>query len=172
MATWTTTVTNKGTELQAKQVSGAKILFTRIVTSTDIVYVTKLKEQTAINNIKQTLSMASVSVTGNQYVLKVLLSNNNLSESYNLSQIGFYANDPDEGEILFAIAQIDTVRNIPSYNDAPGFGIEFAFTFQNANNATIEITPDMASYMVREDIEDLVDSKISDSVELGPDITE
>lgn len=172
MATWTTTVTKKGTELQAKQVSGSKILFTRIVTSTDSVYVTKLKEQTAINNIKQTLSMASVTVTGNQYVLKVLLSNNNLSESYNLSQIGFYANDPDEGEILFAIAQIDKVRIIPDSENSPGFGIEFAFTFQNANNATIEITPDMASYMVREDIEDLVDSKISDSVELGPDITE
>lgn len=172
MATWNTTVTNKGTALQAKQVNGAKITFTRVVTSADSVHVTKLKEQTGINNIVQTLSMAGVTVKDNQYVLKVFLANDELTESYNLSQIGFYSTDPDEGEILFAIAQIDTVRQIPDYNSAPGFGIEFAFTFQNTNNATIEITPDLASYMVREDIEDLIDSKIADSLEPGADITE
>lgn len=174
MATWNTTITNKGTALQAKQVSGAKISFTKVVSGSGSVPVTNLKEQTAVSNIAQTLSMENVKLNGNQYTIKVFLTNNNLSTEYILSQIGFYATDPDEGEILFAIAQIDSdsAKIIPSRTDAPGYGIEFAFTFQNANNAEIEITPDLAGYMTREEVEQLVSDSVDAFIELGTDIEE
>ena len=166
-ATWNTTVTNKGIALQAKQVSGATISFTRVVSGSGSVATTNLKEQTAVSSIEQTLSVESLKVLDGKYVIKIILSNDDLTDEYNLSQIGFYATDPDEGEILFAISQIDEKKKIPTGASTPGYSIEFAFTFQNSNNATIVINPDMAGYVTREEIEDLVNA-----VELGPDITE
>lgn len=167
MATWSTTVTNKGLELQAKQVGGATISFTRVVCGSGIVSIVDLKNQTAVTDIKQTLSVEGIKIEGSKYIIGVILSNSSVTTEYNLSQIGFYATDPDEGEILFAISQIDTVKKIPTSESSPGYSIEFAFTFQNSNNATIEINPDMAGYVTREEVEDL-----ASSVDIGPDITD
>ena len=36
-------------------------------------------------------------------IIPVLLENRGLKESYELWQVGFYAEDPDEGEVLFTI---------------------------------------------------------------------
>lgn len=168
MATWTTTVTNKGIELQSKQVLGATISFTRVVSGSGSVPVVNLKEQTSISNIKSTLTVENLKVKGSEYVISTLLSNKGLESEYNLSQIGIYANDPGNGEILFAIAQIDTPKKIPSETSSPGYNIEFAFTFKNDNGTNIVITPDVAGYMTRGQVEELLDSMI----ELGDDITE
>jgi len=34
---------------------------------------------------------------------------------------GFYAEDPDEGEILFCLAQASQAKNIPWEAESPGF---------------------------------------------------
>lgn len=169
---WNTTITNKGLALQAKQVDGATIKFTRVVSGSGSVSVESLKEQTAVSVIAQTLSVEGIEILENTYTIKVMLSNKTLSSAYYLSQIGFYATDPDEGEILFAIAQIDESRKVPANADSPGYGIQYSFTFKNSNNATIEITPDMSGYMTREAVEKLVSAAIADITEAGADITE
>ena len=165
---WVTTVTNKGIALQTKQVAGATISFTRIVGGSGSVPVVNLKEQTSISNIKSALSIEGLKIKGNEYVITALLSNIGLSSEYYLSQIGIYANDPDNGEILFAIAQIDTPKKIPNESSSPGYNIEFAFTFKNENGAELTIIPDMAGYMTRGQIEELIDS----TVEIAADIEE
>lgn len=158
MATWSVTVTNKGIALQTKQVNGATISFTRVVSGSGSVSIVNLKEQTAVKSIVQTLSMESLKVLDDTFKITVLLSNAEVTEGYNLSQIGFYATDPDEGEILFAIGQIDTPRAIPTNDDSPGYCLEFAFTFQNSNNVTIEITPDMSAYVTMNVVNDVVEN--------------
>lgn len=158
MATWSVTVTNKGIALQTKQVNGATISFTRVVSGSGSVSIVNLKEQTAVKSIVQTLSMESLKVLDDTFKITVLLSNAEVTEGYNLSQIGFYATDPDEGEILFAIGQIDTPRAIPTNEDSPGYCLEFAFTFQNSNNVTIEITPDMSAYVTMNVVNDVVEN--------------
>ena len=42
-----------------------------------------------------------------------MLENLGLQQSYNLCQVGFYAEDPDEGEILFCLAQASHEKYIP-----------------------------------------------------------
>lgn len=158
MATWSVTVTNKGIALQTKQVNGATISFTRVVSGSGSVSIINLKDQTAVSGIVQTLSMESLRILDDNYKITVLLSNAELTKGYNLSQIGFYAMDPDEGEILFAIGQIDTPKAIPTDSDSPGYCLEFAFTFQNSNNATIEITPDMSAYVTMNVVNDVVEN--------------
>lgn len=164
MATWNTTITNKGLALLTKQVAGSTLTFTKIASGSGTVPIVNLKEQTAVSNIKQTLANEGIIVDGNQYTITVILSNTSVTTSYNLSQIGIYATDPDEGEILFAIAQIDEPRKIPTSDNSPGFSLEFAFTFNNSAGVDVEITPTFAGYATREELDNMI--------ELGSDITE
>lgn len=171
-STWNMTVTNKGIALQAKQVTGSTLAFTRVVTGTAITPLVRLKELTSISNIKQTVPVTSITVEDNTFVIKALLSNNNLFLSYNLSQIGFYANDPDDGEILYAVAQIDEPRAIPSASSAPGFNIEFYFTFEKSQSTDVTIDIDPAGLVTVEVVEDMIENAITEMLEAGPTITE
>jgi hypothetical protein len=164
MATWNTTITNKGLSLLTKQVAGSTLTFTKIVSGSGTVPIVNLKEQTAVSNIKQTLANEGIIVDGQQFTITVILSNTSVTTSYNLSQIGIYATDPDEGEILFAIAQIDEPRKIPTSDNSPRFSLEFAFTFNNSAGVDVEITPTFAGYATREELTNMI--------ELGTDITE
>ena len=148
---FTAVVTNKGRILQNKQVDGATIQFTRVVSSASVVPVVNLRDQTAIASIKQTLTVQFIKQNpGEQaYTIQVLLDNTNLTTAYNLSQIGFYAKDPDDGEILFAIAQLDTVKKIDSYNDMPGYTLEMNFKFKNSNDANVTMEFDANGLMTR-----------------------
>ena len=83
-------------------------------------------------------------------------------------QVGFYATDPQEGEILFALAQIDTAKAIPSKDDSPGYAIEFTFTFENSSDANIDISLDTSGFAMLDTVTELID----DTVELGQDITD
>lgn len=172
MAVWNNTVTNKGIALQTKQLNGAPISFTRVVAGSGVVPVLNLKEQTGISEIKQNLTVERLTIGDGVYTINVLLANNTLTSGYNLSQIGFYATDPDEGEILFAICQIDHVKPIPTSSEAPGYNIEFAFTFKNTNNATVEITPDLAGLATIGEVKKLIAENAGADIELAEDITE
>lgn len=164
MATWNTTITNKGLSLLTKQVAGSTLVFTKIVSGSGSVPIVNLKEQTDVSNIKQTLENEGIVVEDNQYTITTILSNKSVTEAYNLSQIGIYANDPDDGEILFSIAQIDETRKIPTNENSPGFSLEFSFTFNNESGTNVEITPSLAGYVTREEL--------SNMIELGTDIEE
>ena len=156
MAKWTATVTNKGIALQSKQVKGSTLSFTKVLGGAGTVELVNLKEQTAVSNIKQTISVESIRTKAAEYTITVLLSNSGINTGYKLSQIGFYAIDPDEGEILFAIAQADTPESVPSATDAEGFCLEFAFTFKNSNEAAVNITVDLAGYVSSGEIQQLM----------------
>lgn len=158
MATWNSVKTDKGLALESKMVSGATLSITKCLSGTGMVPVVNLHSQTAVSGIKQTLSMESAIVSNNQFSIRSLLTNLSLSSGYNLSQIGFYATDPDEGEILYAIAQIDTPKAIPSATDSPGYAIQFTFTFENSADATINISLDTSGFATVKIVEDMIAS--------------
>lgn len=170
--TWTMTVTNKGLALQAKQVTGSTISFTRVVTGTAVTSLVHLKELTSISNIKQTVPVSSITVSDNTFTIKALLTNNGLSSSYDLSQIGFYATDPDDGEILYAVAQISEPKEMPKASDSPGYSIEFYFKFDKSQETNVTVEIDPAGFVTVEIAEDIVDGAISEMLEAGPTITE
>lgn len=171
-ASWNMTVTNKGIALQTKQVTGSTLAFTRVVTGTAVTPLVRLKELTEISNIKQTVPVTSITVEDNTFVIRALLSNNDLFLSYNLSQIGFYATDPDDGEILYAVAQIDEPRAIPSTSAAPGFNIEFSFTFEKSQSTDVTIDIDPSGLLTVAEGERIIDNKLDLMLEAGPTITE
>ena len=165
---WICVKTDKGLALEAKTVAGATIALTRCVSGAGNVATVDLRKQTSVSLIKQTLSIQSIKVDGNKYSIRAVLTNVSLATGYDMYQVGFYATDPQEGEILFALAQIDQAKPIPSKDDSPGYAIEFTFTFENSGDANIDISLDTSGFAMIDTVEEMID----DTVELGSDITD
>lgn len=169
MGTWISTVTNKGYALQAKLLSTDKLNVTRVVSGSGSCAVTQLINQTAVTNIKQELTLDSLGYdTYGNARLKVILSNIGLTSGYDVSQIGIYATDPDEGEILYAIAQADEAEPIPSISEQPnGFycAWDFSLTYSNAQNVNVTIDPSNAISREAADLRYIQLAKIGEGLE-------
>lgn len=165
---WNCVKTDKGLALEAKTIAGATVALTKCVSGSGKVSVVDLRQQTAVSNQKQDLSLQSINIDGSKYSIRTVLTNTSLNAGYSLYQIGFYATDPQEGEILFALAQLDTAKAIPSKDESPGYAIEFTFTFENSGAANIDISLDTSGFVMLGTVEDMID----DTVELGTDITD
>ena len=99
-------ITNKGLALQAKLIAGTTLTITRAVIGTGYVTPGLLAQQTAVTNERQELtSGAATYPSKGMCALPLRLSNAGLDEGYTAKQVGIYAMDPDEGEILYFIAQ-------------------------------------------------------------------
>ena len=108
-----------------------------------------LINKTALKAQKQTFPLTTVTVQNqtNVYV-KFIMSNNqesgNLRNGYYVKEVGIFAQDPDEGEILYAIAI--GVENqwdyMPAYNDLlpSTITVDFLTEVANADQVTI-VTP-------------------------------
>lgn len=154
MAVLTTIVTNKGLTLQNKQVQGADLILTKAVSGSSSVSLVDLRNQTEVKSIEQTLVIESLKQDASEhsYTLLVRLDNQGLEKAYQLRQIGIYANDPDEGEILFALAQLDVAKTIGSEAEAPGYTLQVNFVFQNNNEANIVVNYDDSKFVTREGV--------------------
>jgi hypothetical protein len=71
------------------------------------------------------------------------LNNTALVTGYTVNTIGLYAIDPDDGEILYAVARATQAGYMPPYNSITSSGILFDFvvTVGNATNVTVTINP-------------------------------
>ena len=141
-------VTNKGLALQAKLIAGTTLTITKAVTGAGTVAANKLKEQTAVTSQKQTMVFRDVTINGDgRCSVPVYLTNENLTVGYTATQIGIYAQDPDDGEILFFICQAEagTGTPVPSAYENPGFNAEWNFNFQYGQADTVSVTVDPAN---------------------------
>lgn len=147
MDTWENRViTAKGLALQTKLFAGNTLTITRAVTGTGYVTPALLKDQTAVSGEKQTLEFRNKTYPEeSKCALPCRLSNQGLAEGYTAMQVGIYANDPDEGEILYAIAQATSGEGtvVPSETESPGFVAEwqFIFGFGQADSVELSVSP-------------------------------
>lgn len=150
-------ITKKGLALQAKTMTGGTVKITSVKTGSGVVPVGSLEDQTAVSSIEQTCTIRSIKSDPDDVytaVAEIMLSNKGLSASYGLNQVGFYANDPDSGEILYAIAQATTAKEIPSESEMPGYSLvwHFYFNLSSEINMAAEVTPaDLVSVEMLED---------------------
>lgn len=156
MSVWTNTITNNGMRLLNTSLRGETVKITRAVSGSNSVSVGTLVQQTTIEQVKQNLDL-QVSKTGSDGSIEipVILTNKGLGESYNLGQIGLYAEDKTEGEILFAIAQLSEKKKIPSEAESTGYTVEFLFKFKLSNEAEIHVDSP-SSFVTMETVEILV----------------
>ncbi len=156
-------ITDKGNALQTKLIKGNSLKITRMVTGSGTVPIALLPRQTAVSAIKQNLeyNISTYPETG-KCKIKTLISNDNLTEGYNCTQLGFYAEDPDEGEILYLIAQASDSKGIsvPSATEMPGFSSEWDFYFQYGQADNVQISVDPTSYLTEEQLINWADQNI------------
>lgn len=139
-------ITVKGLSLLAKLVEGNTLAITKAETGEGYVTPGLLSQQTSVLAPKQTLTFRGVSYPEDgRCKLTCFLTNDDLATGYTASQVGIYANDPNEGEILFCIMQAISGKgaDIPSKLEMPGFSSEWAvyFKYGQADGVTITVDP-------------------------------
>lgn len=140
MNIWESTVlTDKGAALQAKLVDGQTLQITRVMTGATKVPVVNLRQQTSVTDGGKEITLQPCRIEGDQMVVPVLLENKELEMGYDLWQVGIYAHDPDEGEILYCLAQASEAKHIPSFAEGPGFSITWDFCFKTSNTAPFDV---------------------------------
>lgn len=157
MAVWKDgALTNDGLALQAKMVAGSVLTITRIVSGAGVVPVADLQDQTAVTGPRKELSAEPIVINSNaQAEIPVLLENNGVTTAYTAYQIGFYAMDPDKGEILYFISQDATGEPIPTETDSPRFSVSWTFIVGYGNASQITIIIDPKTYITYETAMDL-----------------
>lgn len=162
MNTWANAViTTKGLALLSKLVAGNTLAITKAVTGSGTVTVGTLQNQTAVSDIKQTLTFSEVTYPSNgKCALSCSLNNDDLTTGYTANQVGIYATDPDEGEILFFIAQATTGTVIPSETEMPGYSAEWTFYFQYGQADSVSVTVDPAAAVTQAKMEAYIASTI------------
>lgn len=112
-----TEVVDMGLALMSK--SGNQIEFTRVETGAGI-YSTgeDVSKMTELRDMRQEFPIMSIKNYATYAEIKFVISNQELSETYLHTEIGIYANDPDVGEILYALccATSENAEKIQKYN--------------------------------------------------------
>ena len=159
-------ITNKGLGLLSKLVKGHTLSITRAETGAGYVDPDLLAQQTAVSDPMQALTFSAVSYPEEgKCVIPCRLTNEEITTSYIARQIGLYAMDPDEGEILFYITQVekeDGGTGIPSKKLIPSYTSTWnlVILYGMADGVTLEVDP--ADNVSRDEMHDYVDSAMNE----------
>lgn len=149
--------TSKGQQLLVKSATEMyDVKFTKICIS-DMVYTeNQLESLTILDDIRQTGTISKISRVDSTIKVETVLTNTNLSNGYYMRTLGLYANDPDEGEILYA-ACVATDDNcyMPPYSGISSTGIYINMYQTVGNTSNISLEVDSGAYATIGDIEEL-----------------
>lgn len=103
-----TVLTRQGKALQAKAQTGVKLEFTRVGLGDSLLpNGAILGDMTALISPQKTLPIKDIAVIGDGTSrIRVLISNTDLSVGFFIREIGVFALDPDDGEILYSIVNV------------------------------------------------------------------
>ena len=139
MPNWKSLIlTQKGADLQAKAEIGRVLEFTCIKVGSGILSQgEKLEELTDLVKVEQVLGIADkVFEKEGTCEITSSITNSDLTEGYFCRELGIYANDPDLGEILYAVTIDDSPDYIPAKGTATAISQQFALhiNFGNAEH--------------------------------------
>nr|DAL13040.1 MAG TPA_asm: tail collar fiber protein [Caudoviricetes sp.] len=145
MSNWGKPVlTKQGLKLQAKVDAGSRMQLTKcMLGSGTLSSGQSLENLTGLIAPVQTLSIASISYSENNgaCVITAVTDNSNVSTGYYLREFGIFARDPNDGEILYAVAQDANPDYIPPSGTSAVVSQEIgvALSFSNAANVTAQV---------------------------------
>ena len=134
-----TIITDKGIDLLKRALDGEQINITAIKAGAGKVDVSSLGSQTAVSGIT-TASDGTIKIG-------VLFSNTGLTAGYLMTQLGIYARDSYGTEILFAISQNSTGKEVPSETSMPSWSLVHDFYIKLSNDVSITTTIDPEGYV-------------------------
>lgn len=166
-------LTDKGINLLAKAQAGrTTIQFTKAATGNGSYTLgEKLNDRTALKEQKQQFLINSKSVINNstlylRFIITNKQENGNLDVGYYVKEVGIFANDPDEGEILYAIATAVNEQwdYLPAYNNLIPSTITMEFYTEVHNASTVNIVAGAGNYVTQEEFEEFKKKQSSDII--------
>ena len=130
--------------------SGGTITVTAIKSGAGKVDVSALKSQTAVSSIKQSGTVQGVTKTNETIKIGVLFSNAGLSAGYSMTQLGIYAKGSTGSEVLFAISQSTTGKEVPAESAMSSWSLVHNFYIKLNNDVTMTATVDPEGYVTFE----------------------
>ncbi len=148
MAFNTLTITDKGVTLQAKVLGGATLTFTKAQSgSGTLPGGTDITAMTALVAPEQDIVIASVTPSvPNKLTARIDFTNDGLEAGYYWREIGLFADDPDDGEILYAYSNAgDEGTFIPAEGDGVTEQIvDLVTLIANVMSVTVEVDNSLA----------------------------
>lgn len=156
-------ITNKGRTLMAKLLSGrATATFTKMALSSNVYQLNQLAGLTTISGVRQTSLVQAKPNNAATVSVESAFNNEGLTSGYDINTIGIYATDPDEGEVLYAVATAKQNGYMPADNGVSKSGINISFYTEvgDPSRVSIVVPPEgvatkMDIQQVRAEIEDL-----------------
>lgn len=150
-----TKLTDKGIALLARE--GIDITFTRIETGCgEYQEGEEVGSLTALKNKVQEFGINGVEKKADTLIeLKFVITNQNLATGYLFTEIGVYAIDPEEGEILYAVCY-STIKNadeIKKYNGIFASTLVVSLLIEVASGSVVTISKGDI-YALAEDLDD------------------
>lgn len=145
MSLWKAVVTDKGNALLAKMTLGHTLEITHAEVGSGKVDILQLEQQTSVPGVMQTAVIEPVGYPEEGIcALPVTITNKGVEATYPAWTIGVFANDPDEGKILFFLAQAeDVATTVYAAAVMPNFAVPFIFkvAYGSADNVTVVVDP-------------------------------
>ena len=106
---------------------------------------------TALVDEEQELTLVGATTEMEMTTIETTVTNEGLAAGYLLSQIGFYALDPDEGEILYRITQFATPSYVPAESERLWtYSPTFKIVTGNASEVVIQVVPNAVEELRQE----------------------
>lgn len=139
MPNWANLIlTKKGKALQAKAVAGELLTITKMKLGSGTIPDGVSPED--LNDLiqpKQILGLTAIEAKGNLAKIQSVITNADLSEGYYIRECGVFAQDPDEGEIMYAIMTDTSPDFLPPIGGSIVISEEFSINVVTENMANI-----------------------------------
>lgn len=140
-------LTKKGQLLQAKVGTGVVLALTKMKLGSGVLpNGTSLEDLTDLVTPEQDVGIAAKEVLTEQKMCKIsaTISNAGLSAGYYVRELGVFANDPDDGEILYAVTSDSAPDYLPPEGGSTAVSQEFAvyIAASNASDVNVSIDPE------------------------------
>lgn len=149
-------LTKKGRDLQAKAESGVVLNFTKVAIGDGNHGEQNLENIEYLLNPIRDLWITGIQVESGQCKVHSAITNQGLTEGFYVREIGLFAQDPDLGEILFAIALAKEADFLPADGGTTVINSEFEIIVIVANAANITANISNAGYVSREEFNEFV----------------
>lgn len=141
-------LTKKGQLLQAKVGTGVVLALTKMKLGSGVLpNGTSLEDLTDLVTPEQNVGIASKEVLTDQKMCKIsaTITNVGLSAGYYVRELGVFANDPDDGEILYAVTSDSAPDYLPPEGGSTAVSQEFAVYIAASNASNVEVSIDPGS---------------------------
>ncbi|RKJ47345.1 hypothetical protein D7X25_22670 [bacterium 1XD42-8] len=139
-------ITKKGIALMTKTLAGVPCQFTRAASSENRIGLdVDLTEIIELDGVQQSVDLLSIKpINATAVRIEALFENASLEKGYYVEVIGLYAQDPDEGEILYSVTTAKKAEWLPEWNGMSTSSLTFNLivAVANAAHVSILINPD------------------------------